>query len=214
MEIGLFLFYKAYYSSSIAQVGLTTQKKTPTRKSASTMKKLSLTLIGLSLLSSPPLFAGKVYRVMSEDGQVTYTDSPPANAQAETIDMPETNITVAPPPPAKKDNKGEAGEDEVAYTRARITQPDNNATIPPGHREVVVQITLEPLLQTGHLVQLYIDGRKQGSPTAASTFTVTSLDRGRHSLRAEVIGADKKRKTRTQTVVFHVKQHSANSNSK
>jgi len=178
------------------------------------MKKVSATLISLALLTAPSLFAGEVYRVVGEDGEVTYTDSPSANAKAETVDMPETNIAIAPPPAITKDSKGEAGEGDVAYTKARITQPNNNATIPPGQSEVVVQIALEPLLQTGHLVQIYIDGRKQGSPSAATTFTITSLDRGKHSVRAEVIGADKQRKTKTQTITFHVKQHSSNSKAK
>ena len=176
------------------------------------MKKASAVLISLTLLTTPSLFAGEVYRVVSEDGEITYTDSPPANVEAETVDMPKTNIAIAPPPAAAKDSKGEVGEGEVAYTKARITQPSNNATIPPGQSEVVVQIALEPLLQTGHLVQVYIDGRKQGSPSAATTFTITSLDRGKHSVRADVLGADKQHKTKTQAVTFHVKQHSSNSN--
>jgi len=177
------------------------------------MKRFFTALISLTLLASPSLFASEVYRVIGENGEVTYTDSPPANTQAESVDMPKTNIAVAPPAPAKKEGESEAVEGEVSYTRARISKPNNNATIPPGQREVLVQLTLVPALQTGHLVQLYIDGRKQGSPSASSTFTVTRLNRGKHSVRADVLGADKKRKTKTQTVTFHVKQNSANNKS-
>lgn len=178
------------------------------------MKTISATLFSLALLTTPSLFAGEVYRIVNEDGEVTYTDSPPTNVQAEAVEMPKTNIAIAPPPAATKDNQSEADEGEVVYTKARITQPNNNATIPPGQSEVVVQIALEPLLQTGHLVQIYIDGSKQGSPSASTTFTITSLDRGKHSVRAEVIGADKQRKTKTQTTTFHIKQHSSNSKTK
>ena len=175
------------------------------------MKKISVTLISLALLTSPSLFASEVYRVVGEDGQVTFTDSPSTNAKAETVDLPKTNISVAPPSPAKKKSEGEkTSEDEVAYTSARIVKPGSNATIPPGQREVSIQLALTPPLQSSHLVQLFIDGRKQGSPSASTSFSVTSLSRGEHKVHAEVLGADKKRKTKTQTVTFHVKQHSSN----
>lgn len=177
--------------------------------STTTMKKISATLIGLTLLTAPVLFAGEVYRIISKDGEVTFTDSPPANAKSESVDMPKINIA-APPPATTKNSKDEAGADESAYTKASITQPSNNATIPPGQREVVVQIALEPPLQTGHLVQIYVDGRKQGSPSASSTFTLSSLDRGEHSVSAEIVGVDKQRKAKTQTITLHVKQHSSN----
>ena len=176
------------------------------------MKKISATLISLALLTTSSLFAGEVYRVVNEDGEITFTDSPAANVKAEALDMPKTNIAVAPPPSAKKTTEGEAAEDDVAYTSARIVKPSNNATIPPGQREVAVQLAFKPSLQPNHLVQLYIDGQKQGSPSASSSFTITSLSRGQHSVRAEVIGADKKRKITTQTVTINVKQNSSNFN--
>jgi len=174
------------------------------------MTKTSAILISLAMLTTPALFAGEVYRVVSEDGEVTFTDSPPTNAEAEAVNMPKTNIAIAPAPPAKTKTDGDVTEDEVAYTSARIVQPSYNATIPPGQLDVVVQLALKPLLQSNHLVQLYIDGQKQGPAIAASTFTVSSLDRGKHSVHVEIIGADKKRKAKTQTVTFHVKQHSSN----
>jgi len=180
------------------------------------MKKITTTFASLILLASPSLFAGEVYRVIDEHGQVTFTDSPAASTKAESVDLPKTNIVTAPPPPAKKENNSgdDGSEEEVAYTSARILQPSNNATIPPGQLEVAVQLALKPSLQSGHLVQLYVDGRKQGSPSATSTFSVTGLNRGKHSVHAEVLGSDKKRKTKTQTVTFHVKQHSSNKQKK
>ncbi len=172
------------------------------------MKKTSAILISLAMLTDPTLFAGEVYRVVSEDGEVTFTDSPSTNAKVEAVNMSKINIAIAPPAKTKADD--DVTEDEAAYTSVRIVQPSNNATIPPGQLEVVVQLALKPLLQSNHLVQLYIDGQKQGSAIAASTFTVSSLDRGKHRVHAEIIGTDKKHKAKTQTVTLHVKQHSSN----
>ena len=173
------------------------------------MKKLATTLTGLMLLASPSLFAGEVYRVVDEDGQVTFTDSPAVNTQAEAINLPAINIAIAPP---ARTNEGddEATGDEVPYTSARITQPLNNATIPPGQTTLVVELTLKPALQEGHLAQLYIDGRTQGAASASTTFSISGLNRGEHKVHIEILGADKKRKTKTAAVTFHVKQRSAN----
>ena len=179
------------------------------------MKRLTKILAGLTLLSASSLYASGVYRVIDENGEVTFTDSPPANVKAETVDLPATNIASPSIPPKKEGKDGDENTDEeVAYTSARLIQPKNKATIPPGQLEVTVQIELKPSLQSGHLVQLYIDGQKQGSPSASKTFTVTSLNRGQHRVYAKIIGADKKSRTTTQTVTFHVKQHSSNNKAK
>ncbi len=173
------------------------------------MKILTTTFTSLILLASPSLFASEVYRVVDAEGQITFTDSPAANTKAETVDLPKINIAIAPQP-RTSENKGEATGEEVPYTSARITQPLNNATIPPGQKTVVVTLALKPALQEGHLAQLYIDGRRQGSATASTTFSVSNLNRGKHQVYIEVLGGDKKRKAKAKPVTFHVKQHSAN----
>ena len=168
------------------------------------MKKLAATLSSLFLLANPTLFAGEVYRVVGEDGQITFTDSPSASTKAETINLPAINIAIAPPVRTNE------GDDEAPYTSARITQPLNNATIPPGQTNLVVELALKPTLQEGHLAQLYIDGRTQGAASASTTFSISGLNRGEHKVHIDILGADKKRKTKTAAVTFHVKQRSAN----
>ncbi len=173
------------------------------------MKILTTTLTSLILLASPSPFASEVYRIVDAEGQVTFTDSPAANTKAETVDLPKINIAIAPQPRTIEGESESTGE-ETPYTSARITQPLNNATIPPGQTAVAVTLALEPALQEGHLVQLYIDGRAQGSATASTTFSVSNLNRGEHKVYIEVLGGDKKRKAKAKTITFHVKQHSAN----
>ncbi|OUS14948.1 hypothetical protein A9Q88_12780 [Gammaproteobacteria bacterium 50_400_T64] len=178
------------------------------------MKKLTKILAGLSLLSASSLYASGVYRVIDENGEITFTDSPPTNIKAEAVNLPTTNIATPSIPAKKEGEDGGESTDETAYTSARIIQPANKATIPPGQSDVVVQLSLKPSLQTEHLVQIYIDGKKQGSAIASTTFTLTNLNRGQHKVFAKVIGTDKKSKAKTQTVTFYVKQHSSNKQKK
>lgn len=174
-----------------------------------TMKRLATTLTNLTLLASTSLFASEVYRVVDAEGGVTFTDSPAVNTQAETVDLPKINIAT-PPPPRTIDDEDEVTGEEVPYTSAHITQPLNNSTIPPGQTTVVVTLALEPALQEGHLAKLYINGRAQGSASASTTFSVSNLNRGKHTVYIEVLGSDKKRKTQTKAATFHVKRYSAN----
>ncbi len=147
-----------------------------------------------------------MYRVIDEQGRVTYTDSPPANSTSEPIKLSPINTQPAAITPQTKQPEQVVG---AAYSVSRITQPAQNATIPPGQLDVIVQIELEPQLQSGHLVKLYHNGRLYGTPTSASSFSLTSLIRGQHQLQAEIIDADGNIKATTQTVVFHVKRTSA-----
>ena len=173
------------------------------------MKTLTTTLTSLILLTSTSLFASEVYRIVDAEGQVTFTDSPASNTKAETVNLPRTNIATAPQP-RTMEGEGEATGEEVPYTSARISQPLNNATIPPGQTTVAVTLSLKPALQEGHLAQLYIDGRAQGPATASTTFSVSNLNRGEHKVYVEILGGDKKRKAKAKAVTFHVKQHSTN----
>ncbi len=167
--------------------------------------------VTLTLLTSISLYASNVYRVTDKEGNVTFTDSPPLNAKVETLHLPKINIASPPPTLAPQTTEGDEAGEDVPYESARIVQPLNNATIPPGQLDVVVQLELKPPLQTGHQVQLYIDGKAQGSPVATSTFTINKLNRGKHKIHTEIIGLDKKRKAKAKAVVIHVKQHSSNS---
>lgn len=148
-----------------------------------------------------------VYRVVDEQGRVTYTDSPPANSTSEPIKLSPINTQPAAiVPPAQK--KAEQPAD-APYSVSRITQPAQDTTVPPGQLDVIVQIELEPRLQPGHLVKLYHNGQLYGAPTSASAFSLTSLIRGKHQIQAEVVDADGNIKATTQTVVFHVKRTSS-----
>lgn len=172
--------------------------------------KISPATILIASLIALPLFAGEIYRVVDKEGRVIFTDSPPMNGKADVLELPPVNTLLAPAAPSKKENTEVPGEAAVAYSSARISQPLNNAVIPPGQAGiVVVELALSPALQEGHQAQLYVNDKKHGSPIAGTTFTIGKLTRGQHRIRAEIIGDDGKRQAQTQTVAVHIKQHSS-----
>lgn len=161
--------------------------------------------------------AGAVYKTVDEQGNVTFTDNPPADSDSRPIKIRpiNTQVSTVPPSPAGTGtvSKGEIAEEkpdeeakEVPYSVSFITQPSDQSTVPPGQTEVAVQISLKPPLQAGHVVKFFHNGQAS-APVTHTQFTLTNLIRGEHKVRAQVFGADGSRKAETQTITFYVKRY-------
>jgi len=61
------------------------------------------------------------------------------------------------------------------------------------------------LLQKGDKVQLYLDGNAAGSPAPSLTFNLSSVERGKHEIRAVLLDRNNNmvRQTNTITVFVH-----------
>lgn len=148
----------------------------------------------------------EVYKVMDADGNVTFTDNPPANdPTTEAVDLPEINTQPALPVPAR----GKAKEEEQqGYQEITIVSPAHDSTIPPGHQEVGVSVSLTPELQPGHQIQLIFNGQPYGSPTPTTSFSILSLIRGEHSIQVQVLDSELNVVGTSSTNTIHVKRHS------
>ena len=170
--------------------------------------------IGIPMAFLAKAIATEVYKTVDENGNVTFTDNPPTGSDPSKVKIGPVNAqqaTVLPPPepavsPEDETDEGEAVE-EVPYSSSLITQPLDNAAIPRGQLEVVVQIGLKPPLQTGHQVKFFHNGRRMGPPTSNTRFVLTDLIRGEHKVKAQIFGADGKRKAETQTITFYVHRY-------
>lgn len=162
----------------------------------------------LSSLNSLPASAEIIYRIENKDGSVVFTDTPPANQQAETVELSPTNTQ--PRLVAPKATEVVAKPDSSRYTRVALVQPTNDLTIPPGQLDVVVQVALEPELQESHRIQFVMDGRVQGKPVAATSISIGNLVRGTHTIRAQVVDQNNAVIASSGTATIHVKRHSAN----
>ncbi|WP_461480586.1 DUF4124 domain-containing protein [Porticoccus sp.] len=153
--------------------------------------------------------AAQVYKTVDEQGNVTYTDKPPSDDNtAEPVDLPAINTQPAlQPRPAESKKTAEIGYKEVS-----ILAPAQDATIPPGQLNVVVQIFLEPALKPGHRVQLLHNGSPYGEPAYATSFSIDSLIRGEHSLQAQIIDENGAVVAQSGSRTIHVKRASALNN--
>ncbi len=149
-------------------------------------------LLLLALLIFPlGSLAQTVYRTTDAQGNVVFTDQPPANATpADRIEIRPTN-TVRPPevptPPAPADTTD--AEAAVVSYAVTITDPANETSFPMGPGNFSVSANVSPALGDAESLQLFIDGTPRDEPQQASTWDLTNVFRGRHDLTVGVIDA-------------------------
>jgi hypothetical protein len=178
------------------------------------IKPLALLLLLLPLVASAQ---GEIYKVVDEDGNVTFTDQRPS-ADAEPMDLPE--LSVVETDIQVPDPQGTAEEAETKpmtprelrrqFRDFRITSPQNEETFWGTANTVVVSWGSTNPVPPEMSVLLFVDGASQEVPGTGSVSL--TLERGEHQVYAELRDERNRRIVATDPVTFFVKQHSANFN--
>ncbi len=156
--------------------------KNTTHLFASNQRIVVKFLILIGILCHTSLGLSDVYKTVDEKGKVTFTDKP--TPDAETVDIKETNLATPVQVPARERQEGEPSQDD--YKSLTITSHSNDDIIPNGLNPFNVSTQVNPSLQQGHKLRLYIDGQKYSEGTA-SNFRVTSIARGSHTLQVTIV---------------------------
>ncbi|HLB16409.1 MAG TPA: hypothetical protein VJM14_15875 [Burkholderiales bacterium] len=88
-----------------------------------------------------------------------------------------------------------------------IVQPANEETVHDNEGNVSVQVAVSPSLAPGDRVALLLDGR-QVSQQPGTTLALSGVERGTHTLQAQVVGAGGATLAASQLVTFHMWQAS------
>jgi hypothetical protein len=142
------------------------------------------------------------------NGVIHYSDVPGPGAKR--VDL--TVIEAQPRPaamPAPRPTAASAAQTAaapVAYTSLEIWQPENGQSYFEADATVSVRIRSEPAVAPDDQLLLYLDGQRVEGPTNSLDYSLSNLERGAHSLTAQILDARGKEKIRSQPVVFHKKQ--------
>ena len=143
--------------------------------------------------------SARVYRLVDEGGEVTYTDRPAAAAQA--VDVPETNTMPAPEPaPAAPEAAVEA---DAGYS-VHITAPADQTIIPRGPGSFSVAAEVSPGLDPGQRLRLLVDGVAEGEPRVQPAWNLSNVFRGSHRLQVQVLDRDGAELARSTAVTVYV----------
>jgi hypothetical protein len=162
-------------------------------------------LLGL-VLAVGAAHAGSIYKYTLPNGDVVYSDRAPPADQGEEVKLePLQSFTVPPAPPLEDSTRKQDAPKPVGYETFKVTNPTNDATIRDNGGNVRVSLSLSPALQSGHSIEVMVDGRSIGSGRGTSV-TLTAVDRGTHTVRAAVKDSEGKEIARSNSVIFHLKR--------
>ena len=172
---------------------------------------LMIFLVSLLTTAASPLMA-QVYKVVDEDGNVTFTDKPPADG-SKPIDLAPISIIEAPTyekaPVAAEEDEAEKGM-SLGYMRRvyrdfAITSPAQEESVWKPDGPIAVTWGARTDLQPGMKVTLYLDGKRH-TTTAQPMVSLSGLDRGEHTLKAELRDSRNRVVTTSETITFFVRQ--------
>lgn len=170
------------------------------------MLKKPVLLLCLMLAAGGVAQAQKIYKWTLPNGDVVYSDKPPPADQAEEVKLePLQTFSVPPAPPLEDTSAAKDKEKPAGYEQFKVTSPDNDATIRDNNGNVSVSLSLTPGLQSGHSIEVFMDGRAIGSGKSTS-LTLTDVDRGTHTVQAAIKDSEGKEITRSNSVVFHLRR--------
>jgi len=172
-------------------------------------------LVLIAMLAAAPFAnaqssAQTVWKWVDEHGVTHYSDRPVPGATKVELSGGKVGTTPPsyspPPPPSTTRRTRETSES--AYRAVTIVTPANGDAIVNTGGQVPVQVSIDPGLQPGHRLELYLDGAKVQGHSGETSFTLTEVYRGEHSLVAVITDASGKRLRESERVVFYVVQRS------
>lgn len=148
----------------------------------------SLALV-LLLLALPAV--AQIYKYTDANGNTAYSNQPPNGTKAETVELPPLNSvnTAAPLPaaPSPSPAQPQGQQNTAAYQVLALTDLPQEEALRANNGSFTVGVSIQPRLQSGHLLQLLVDGKPYGQPTNIPRLQVMELDRGEHSLSVQVL---------------------------
>ncbi len=173
-----------------------------------------LVAVALSLLVAATAPAGGpgtvLYKWVDADGVVHYSDQPHDGAEKIKVAKPQTYS--APPPPARasvaplsRPATGQSAAVTQQYTRVSLVSPSNDDVYTNTDGRVGYSLAIEPGLGTGHQIWILLDGQRVDG-AGSTDGTLTGVERGTHTLVAEVVDSAGRILGSSESVSFSVNQ--------
>jgi hypothetical protein len=164
------------------------------------------------LCMAPAAASADTFRWVDEDGVVNYSDTPHPGAERVELGGIATTRFAGPARPADAKATGGQSTDAAggtAYQSVSIQRPQPDETLWNLEGRLDVQVSVEPNIQAGDRLKLYLDGQEVvGIPAGATSFTIDKVFRGMHTLRATVQGSGGQQLAGSETIRFYVRQTS------
>jgi hypothetical protein len=161
--------------------------------------------------------ASRIYKTVDANGNVVFTDIPPKDGEAGEAMTIENPNTFQPAAPESREqwivdsaDENTEGAEAAAFTYQSLTisAPTSDEAIRENAGNVNVVANVVPELQTGHRVRILMDGKPEQA-AARAVFMLPNVDRGSHSVQAEVIDDTGKVLITSSSTTFHLQRVAA-----
>ncbi len=153
--------------------------------------------------------SGKIYAIKDRNGNIVgYTDDPLKGSDEVKI---QKGSEYTPPESETVWTKVEpkvVEEKPLGYAKFAIASPTNDATIRNNAGNIQVALDIRPALQPGHKVQVLIDGNVV-SESRGVIQSAANVDRGTHSISANIIDSQNNILKSTPAVTIHLHRATA-----
>jgi hypothetical protein len=180
-------------------------------------KALLLILVALALVIATGPLAAQVYKTVDEDGNVTYTDQPPQDG-SKPIKLREISVIEAPTyETATPATDQDAASEEVKEKPFRFLRKhyEDFAIFSPRQEEsiwysdsngiITVAWNAPNPIEAGMQVTVSVDGRAQPA-TSEPVVAITGLERGEHTVTAELKDSKNRSIATATPVTFFIRQ--------
>jgi hypothetical protein len=145
-------------------------------------------------------------------GVTHYSDRPVPGAKLISIATMEPSADAPAPmssPPVRSPSPSAStrpAPSTVTYELLEIFQPAADETFFGADAVVDVRVRSEPALASGDQLRLYLDGELIGRENPGAEYSLSGLDRGAHTLTAQIVDSQGTAKILSEPRVFHVRQ--------
>jgi len=184
------------------------------------MKVSLLFLTTLICLSSSLTNAAevKIYRWVDENGKTHFSDTAiPGRLEVEikNNNLLETDdiqppTSSADPFAVAEEKSAEADVKAIINYQATILSPEDDKPLRSNNGTIDIHVSVEPEKENTQTLQLYLDGKKLGSPQISSTIRALNIDRGTHQVQVKLLDEDGKQLAKTQIVTVHLLRATVN----
>ncbi|MGR6035140.1 MAG: DUF4124 domain-containing protein [Candidatus Nitrosoglobus sp.] len=164
--------------------------------------RILLLLCGLM----PVLAVAGIYKYVTPDGRVEYSDQPREGAAEVKVTPLQT---YAPPPlPKKMITETKSQAQAITAYQVSIMTPQDDATVRENTGRVEVAIQVVPSLEedSNYTLQLLLDGQPVGRAGTRLKYTLTDVDRGTHTLRARLLNPSGISVAQSEVITFYMKR--------
>ena len=174
------------------------------------MKSIFIIIVCLMVFSAH----AELFKWKDADGNLIYSDQPPpgkdkAESEVEQMELPQV-ITVPAPKASSATGTGlsKGSTTPVRYKELTIVEPVHDTAVREntGNVKITVRVLPKNFAETGAILAIYMDGNEVSKGPQTSV-QLMNIDRGTHTLKAELLNAAGHVVKATRPTVFHLQRY-------